>query len=117
MASQSGAVPDNAPADRVVSLAYRKDGLTVDPSVVKVRKNDGLTFQLHDGPPNGSVQITFQEPDFFSAPAWKTGDPPVRLVRSIPARTTYDCDLLVGGRMQPRMPGQPGGGVEEDRPL
>jgi hypothetical protein len=109
--------PNNSPADRVVSLAYRKDGLTVEPPTVKVKKNGSLTFRLDDGPPNGSVRITFQDPTFFSAAAWNTGDPPVVVVRTIPNRTMYECDLVVGGQVQPRLDGQPGGGVEEDRPL
>jgi hypothetical protein len=85
--------------DIYVTLHYTPQGLTVDPPVAQASKGQSISFQLGERPVGGdaTVRITFQEPEFFSAGQFHSGDPAIVLVADLPHRSAYGCELLVDG--------------------
>lgn len=85
--------------DLYVTLNYTPQGLKVDPPVAQVSKGQSVSFQLGAKPASGNaaIRITFQEPEFFSAGQYQSGDADIVLVSDLPHRSAYGCELLVDG--------------------
>ena len=102
-------------ADRNVTLNYGEQGVVPDQDPIRVRKGHSISFKLGKGaPPKAKVRITFQDASSFSKPHFDEGDPDIKVVESLAKPTTYECDLVVDGKVQPRPKGTRGGGVLPD---
>lgn len=84
--------------DHTVQLNYTPDGFTPTPNPIRVKTGHTIHFKLGAGPANGTVRITFQDPQLFSAGHFRTGDQDVRVTGN-PHVTTYRCELLVDGEV------------------
>ena len=65
--------------DHTVQLNYTPDGFTPTPNPIRVKTGHTIHFKLGAGPANGTVRITFQDPQLFSAGHFRTGDEDVRV--------------------------------------
>ena len=83
-------------ADHTVTLNYDTNGFKADPAKIAVKPGQTIHFKLGTGPANGTVKVTFKDPQFFSAGHFQSGDSDIR-VTGKPTPTTYHCELLVAG--------------------
>lgn len=83
-----------------------------DPPVLQIAPGDSISFQLGAESPKGEILVTFDEPQFFSAPQFRAGDPPVTLSGKLSHRTFYKCELFVDGKLIGAGDGPKGGGIE-----
>ena len=97
------------PKDHSVKLTYVNGAVTPDPNPVLVRPGDTLGFELVS-PVEGEVTITMDEPEFFSHARFTKGNTPIRVNQA--ARTTYTCELKVGGVVVARVSGADGGSID-----
>ena len=86
----------NTMSDHTVTLNYSANGFTADPPKIKVKLGQTIQFKLGAGPANGTVRVTFKDPQFFSAKLFHSGDSDMR-VTGKPSPTSYRCELLVAG--------------------
>jgi hypothetical protein len=119
-------MPDLPPATVIVSYEIdprtSQPVVTVTPFVVKVSPGQVIRFQ-RAGAMRGKMRVTFKDKDFFDSgnpEFWKSGafhegDGDL-LVKSIPERTTFLCELLDqdGNRIAESREGA-GGAVEPER--
>jgi hypothetical protein len=112
MTTTQSSVTASTRAPQTVTLNYGPDGFIPSPHTLKVLKNDTFTFQLGQGPKNGTLRITFKDPQFFSKPGFESGDDMIQVIDAVRA-TTYTCELLVDGEVRPN-PDVNGGGIEPD---
>jgi hypothetical protein len=93
-------------------VAATLDRVSADPLVAPVSPGEEISFQLGPDSPQGDLVITFNEPQFFSAPYFRAGDPPVSLTGNLDHTTFYKCELFVNGMLIASGDGAEGGGVE-----
>ena len=96
-----------------VTLNYTADGFIPDPATIRVRKGHTISFHLGTGPAKGKVRITFEDPQFFSKEQFHTGDREIHVTQDLAGPTSYRCELLVNGVVQPN-PSKAGGAIEPD---
>jgi hypothetical protein len=82
-----------------VTLHYTPEGLKVDPPIAQAAKGQSISFQLGERPAGGvaTIRITFQEPEFFSAKQFQSGDADILVIDDLPHRSAYGCELLLDG--------------------
>lgn len=83
---------------------------TPDPKTVLAEKGDTISFHLGTGPQGGKVRVRFDKPQLFSVAVYNHGDPDV-VILDLPAHTTYQCEVLLNGKVVAHGSGQSGGGV------
>jgi len=99
--------------DHTVLLNYNGATFTPAPNPIRVKAGQTIHFRLGEGPAGGQIRITFNNPAFFSAPAFHTGDPDIR-VAAAPAATTYHCELLLNGQLVAQSSEGAGGDIVPD---
>lgn len=104
---------DQPKRHHVLVLDYREQGLVPNTPTLGVLPGDTLEFRLGTAPPGRSFQITFLEPEYFSAATYAPEDAPIRVLTAPRGSTAYSCQLMRAGVPE----GGPfdGGHLEEDR--
>ena len=92
------------------------------PNPIRVHAGQTIAFQLGIGPPNAKIRLTFadpalfstSDPSFHSSGRFNDGDGDVTVLASPADRTTYRCELLVGGVVHAASSENAGGDVLPD---
>jgi hypothetical protein len=99
-----------------VTLNYGKNGVTPKPDPIFVRKGQTISFKVGTGAPRGAkARITIRDGSSFSTAKFEEGDPDIEVVAGLAAETTYECDLVVDGKILKRPEGAAGGGMRPAR--
>jgi hypothetical protein len=96
--------------DHTVRLNYANNNFTPSPNPIVVRPGHTIHFELGTGPADGTVRVTFHNPEFFSSPRFLSGDNAIRVTGN-PHPTTYHCELLVNGQVVAQSNENAGGDV------
>lgn len=106
-------------ADHIIRLDYGERVPMPEPLTIRVRQGETILFEFESGPPNGVLQVTFENPEYFSAEGiYRTGDPAIVIESLPPNGTSYECVMLVDGVPEQDHNGQRcGGSIEQDTPI
>jgi hypothetical protein len=103
--------------DHVVTINYSGDRPGPTPDILKVKLLDSIAFKSEQVPSGQTMQVSFENPEFFSAAVYREGDPAIMVMGEPPqGQGTYRCELVSAASEGVPSGKIPGGSVEIDRP-
>lgn len=100
-------------ADHEVTLNYGPHGVVPSLDPIKVRKGHTISFRLGKAHSwKAKIRVTFKDGRHFSRPWFEEGDPDIEVIADLAMETSYECDLVVDGKVQPKPAGGSGGGMK-----